>query len=79
MQLAACERGTVRARVTGGPGMFPQGVRLDGQANSHVTVDVAGVDPAAIAGGAANALVWDRTPVRRSGPVGTNQAAGVEG
>ncbi|WP_374944718.1 hypothetical protein [Sphingomonas sp.] len=77
VQLAACDRGTVHARVTGGAGVFPQGVRLDGQANNHVAVEVIGVNPAAIAGGQANALVWDRTPVRAAGAFGTNQATGV--
>lgn len=77
VQMAACDRGTVRARVTGGAGVFPQGVRLDGQANQHVAIDVTGVNPAAIAGGETNKLVWDRAPVRVSGPFGANQAMGV--
>lgn len=77
VQMAACDRGTVRARVTGGTGVFPQGVRLDGQANGRIAVDVTGVNPAAIAAGTAGKLVWDRTPVRAAGPFGTNLASGI--
>ena len=77
VQIAGCDRGSVRAQVTGGAGVFPQGVRLDGQANQHIAIDVTGVDPAAVAGGEANKLVWDRTAVRVAGPFGTNLAAGV--
>jgi len=77
VQLAACDRGTVRARVTGGPGVFPQGVRLDGRANNRIAVDVTGVNPDAVAGGGANRLVWDASPVRAAGPFGTNLASGI--
>jgi len=52
-------------------------VRLDGAANQHVAVDVTGIDPAAIAGGAANRLVWGTTPVRAAGAFGTNLASGI--
>ncbi|MBY9063489.1 hypothetical protein K7957_11160 [Sphingomonas yunnanensis] len=77
VQLAACDRIAVRARVTGGGKVFPQGVRLDGTANQHVAVDVTGIDPAAIAGGALNRLVWNNDPVRVAGAFGSNLASGI--
>ncbi len=77
VQLAGCDRVAVRARVSGAANAFPQGVRLDGAANQHVAIDVTGIDPAAIAGGAANRLVWGTTPVRAAGAFGTNLASGT--
>lgn len=77
VQLAACDRGSIRVRVTGADSAFPQGVRLDGQANQHISVDVTGIDPAAIRGGGVNKLLWDRTPIRTAGPFGTHLATGI--
>lgn len=48
-----------------------------GAVGGDLWVDCLPTLEAAIAGGEANTLVWDRTPVRGAGPFGTNQATGV--
>lgn len=76
LQFAGCDRAGVRARVKGRAGAFPQGIYLDGE-NHHLTLDVTGIDPACIQGGAANKLRDGATPIRVAGPFGTNLAEGV--
>ncbi len=79
VRLTACERVSVRARVTGKAGAFPAGVLLEGTANQRIAVDATGIDPDAIAGGApAGAkLIWNGTPVRTAGPFGSHVASGI--
>lgn len=79
IQLVSCDRGSVRARARGRASAFPAGVSLEGKANAHLSIDVTGIDPLCIAGGARNTLRLDGTPVAEPGYFGTNLATGVMG
>jgi hypothetical protein len=75
--LAACDRGRVTPFVRGQSGAFPQGVNLAGSGNAHVMVDLTGIDPACITGGATNKLVINGTPISATGATGTHFVTGV--
>ena len=79
ISLTGCTRGRVVSHVRGKAGAFPQGVNLLGTANARVMIDVTGLDPAAITGGAANKLVINGASVSAVGASGTHFVTGVTG
>lgn len=77
VQLANCARGTIAARITGGAGVFPQGVKLDGAANRLIAIDCTGIDPDCVAGGSANKLVASDRAITAVGAFGSHLATGI--
>lgn len=73
VRLVACERATVRARVTGRARAFPAGIHLEAGTRA-VHADVTGISPAALSG---PALLHDAAAITRPGPFGANTASGV--
>jgi hypothetical protein len=58
ISLKDCTRGSIKSRIKGQAGVFPQGVYLQG-ACSQLTIDCTAIDPNAIQGGVSNCFQSD--------------------